>query len=319
MKRRDFLTTIGAGVAAVPTLLTAQAPPQGGAPGGRAGGGAGQPAGTPYTPGNGPKIPRKGRIKQGAFLTTFGDLKMTLEDQCREAVRIGLIGFELAQPQSWPTLKKFGLVCTCAPSTGVTFENGVIHPDTHAATEKAMRAAIDTCSANGVERMITIGGQRRGMSYEQAAGHAVTYFNRVKAYAEEKNVTIAMEIMNTRYPDNRFGRPDQVFDHWGWGLDVVKRVNSPRIKVLFDIYHVQIADGDVIARIKESLPFISHFHTAGVPGRNEIDETQELNYRLIAQVIADSGFTGPVSHEYRPSPGKDPIKSLERCVEIIDV
>ena len=147
----------------------------------------------------------------------------------------------------------------------------------------------------------------------------MTYFNRVKKYAEDKNVTIAMEIMNTRYPDNRLGRPDQVFDHWGWGFDVVKRVNSPRIKALFDIYHVQIADGDVIARIKESLPYISHFHTAGVPGRNEIDETQELNYRLVAQVIADLGFTGPVSHEYRPSPGKDPIKSLEKCVEIIDV
>jgi hydroxypyruvate isomerase len=316
MKRRDFLTTIGAGMAAVPTLLTAQQAPQGAAPGGRAGG---APAGTPYTPNNGPKIARKGRIKQGAFLTTFGDLKMSLEDQCREAVRIGLIGFELSQPAQWPTMKKFGLVCTCAPSTGVTFENGVIHRDAHDATEKAMKAAIDTCSANGVERMITIGGQRRGMAYDQAAENAVAYFNRVKSYAEDKNVTIAMEIMNTRYPDNRLGRPDQVFDHWSWGLDVVKRVNSPRIKVLFDIYHVQIADGDVIARIKESLPYISHFHTAGVPGRNEIDETQELNYRLVAQVIADSGFTGPVSHEYRPGPGKDPIKSLEKCVEIMDV
>jgi hydroxypyruvate isomerase len=316
MERRDFLTTLAAGVAAVPAVLAAQ---QDGRQGGRAGGGAGQPAGTPYTPSTGPKIPRKGRIKQGAFRTTFGDLKMTLEDQCREAVRIGLIGFELAGPQDWPTMKKFGLVCTCAPSTGVTFENGVMHPEAHDATEAAMKAAIDNCAANGVERMITIGGQRRGMSNEQAAENAVAYFNRVKKYAEDKNVTIAMEIMNTRYPDNRLGRPDQVFDHWGWGLDVVKRVNSPRIKALFDIYHVQIADGDVIARIKESLPYISHFHTAGVPGRNEIDETQELNYRLVAQVIADLGFTGPVSHEYRPSPGNDPIKSLEKCVAVMDV
>jgi hydroxypyruvate isomerase len=299
MKRRDFLTTIGAGVAAVPALLSAQDGRQGGAPAGRAGGPPAAQAGTPYTPGNGPKIRRKGRIRQGAFLTTFGDLKMSLEDQCREAVRIGLVGFELAQPASWPTLKKFGLICTCAPSTGVTFENGVIHPEAHDATEKAMKAAIDVCAANGVERMITIGGQRRGMGYEQAAENAVTFFNRVKSYAEDKNVTIGMEIMNTRYPDNRLGRPDQVFDHWGWGFDVVKRVNSPRIK--------------------ESLPFISHFHTAGVPGRNEIDETQELNYRLVAQTIADLGFTGPVSHEYRPSPGKDPIKSLEKCVEIMDV
>jgi hydroxypyruvate isomerase len=314
MERRAFLTTLAAGVAVVPAAFAQQ---QGGAPAGRAGGA--QPTGTPYTASNGPKIPRKGRIKQGAFLTTFGDLKMALEDQCREAVRIGLVGFELAQPANWPTMKKFGLVCTCAPSTGVTFEDGVIHPEAHAKTEAAMKAAIDVCAANGVERMITIGGQRRGMGYEQATENAVAYFNRVKSYAEDKNVIIAMEIMNTRYPDNRLGRPDQVFDHWGWGLDVVKRVNSPRIKALFDIYHVQIADGDVVARIKESLPFISHFHTAGVPGRNEIDETQELNYRLVAQTIADLGFAGPVSHEYRPSPGKDPIKSLEKCVEIMDV
>lgn len=317
MERRDFFTTLAAGVAAVPAVLKAQQDGRQG--GGRAGGAPGPQGGTPYTPSTGPKIPRKGRIKQGAFRTTFGDLRMTLEDQCREAVRIGLVGFELAGPQDWPTMKKFGLVCTCAPSTGVTFENGVIHPEAHDATEKAMKAAIDTCSANGVERMITVGGMRRGMSYEQAATNAVTYFNRVKSYAEDKNVMIAMEIMNTRYPDNRLGRPDQVFDNWAWGLDVVKRVNSPRIKVLFDIYHVQIADGDVVARLKESLPYISHFHTAGVPGRNEIDETQELNYRYIAQVIADLGFTGPVSHEYRPSPGKDPIKSLEKCVELMDV
>ena len=200
MERRDFLTTLAAGVAAVPAMMSAQ---QGAAGGGQAGRGGGQPTGTPYTPTNGPKIARKGRLKQGAFTTTFGDLRMTLDDQCKEAVRIGLVGFELVAPQNWPTLKKYGLVCTCAPSTGVTFENGVIHPEAHDATEKAMKAAIDVCSANGVERMITVGGQRRGMSYAEAADNAVAYFNRVKAYAEDKNVTIGMEIMNTRYPDNR--------------------------------------------------------------------------------------------------------------------
>ena len=182
MERRDFLATLAAGLAAVP-ILGAQDGRQGGAPGGRAGGPAAAPGGTPYTPSNGPKMPRKGRIRQGAFLTTFGDLRMTLEDQCREAVRIGLVGFELAQPANWPTMKKFGLICTCAPSTGVTFENGVIHPEAHEATEKAMKAAIDVCAANGVERMITIGGQRRGMGYEHAAENAVAYFNRVKSYA----------------------------------------------------------------------------------------------------------------------------------------
>jgi hydroxypyruvate isomerase len=316
MQRRDFLAMMAAGAAMPMTGLAQQG--QAGAQGG-AQQGAGRQGGTPYVPSTGPKIPRKGRLKQSCFATAFGDLRMTLEDRCREAVRIGLVGFELSGPQEWPTLKKFGLVSTCAPSTGVTFENGVIHRDAWPETEKNMRAAIDVCSANGVERMITVGGMRRGMSYEQAADNAVEYFNRIKAHAEDKNVTIAMEIMNTRYPDNRFGRPDQVFDHLDWGVNVVKRVNSPRIKVLFDIYHVQIADGDVVARMKEVFPYISHFHTAGVPGRNEIDETQELNYRYIAQAIVDLGFTGPVAHEYRPSPGRDPIKSLERAVEIMDV
>lgn len=317
MQRRDFLTTMAAGLAAVP-MMGAQAP-QGGAPaapGGRAGGGGG----TPYTPGNGPKIQRKGRIRQGAFLTTFGDLQMTLDDQCKEAVRIGLAGFELAGANTWPTLKKYGLTCTCAGSPqGMTFEDGIIHPEGHERTAQAVRATIDACAANGIERFIAVGGMRRKMGNEEAADNAVKFLNSVKSYAEDKNVVLALEIMNTRYPDNRLGRPDQVFDHLDWGVDVMKRVNSPKMKVLFDIYHVQIADGNVVARLKDAYPYISHFHTAGVPGRNEIDETQELNYRFIAQTLVDLGFTGPVSHEYRPSPGKDPIKSLEKCVDIMDV
>jgi hydroxypyruvate isomerase len=318
MQRRDFLATMAAGLAVVPSLhAQGREGRQGGAPapGGRAGG----RGGTPYTPGNGPRIPRKGRIRQSAFTTVFGDLQMTFEDQCREAVRIGLVGFELVQPANWPTLKKYGLVCTCAPSTGVTFENGVIHTEDHDRTAKAMGDAIDVCAANGVERMITVGGMRRGMSNEEATDNAVRFFNRMKAHAEDKGVTIALEIMNTRYPDNRLGRPDQVFDHLDWGVNVMKQVNSPRMKVLFDIYHVQIADGNVVARLKDAYPYVSHFHTAGVPGRNEIDETQEINYRFIAQTLADMGCTWPVAHEFRPTPGKDPIKSLEKCVELMDV
>lgn len=316
MQRRDFLTTMAAGLTALPIL---GAEGQGGRQGGAPAAGGARGGGTPYTPSTGPKIPRKGRLKQSAFTTAFGDLRMTFEDQCKEAVRIGLVGFELVQPANWPTLKKYGLVCTCAPSTGVTFENGVIHTEAHDQTAKNMAAAIDVCAAGGVERMITVGGQRRGMSNEQAMDNAVLFFNRMKAHAEDKGVTISLEIMNTRYPDNRLGRPDQVFDHLDWGVEVMKRVNSPRMKVLFDIYHVQIADGNVVARLKDAYPYVSHFHTAGVPGRNEIDETQELNYRFIAQTIVDLGFTGPVSHEYRPAPGNNPIASLEKCVALMDV
>jgi len=319
MQRRDFLTTMAAGLAAVP-MVGAQAPaPRGG---GAQGGRAAAPSGPPYVPSDGPKIQRKGRIRQGAFLTTFGDLqaRMTLDDQCKEAVRIGLAGFELAGANTWPTLKKYGLTCTCAGSPqGMTFEDGIIHPEGHERTAQAVRTTIDACAANGIERFIAVGGMRRNMGYEEAADNAIKFLNSVKSYAEDKNVVMALEIMNTRYPDNRLGRPDQVFDHLDWGVNVMKRVNSPKMKVLFDIYHVQIADGNVVARLKDAYPYISHFHTAGVPGRNEIDETQELNYRFIAQTLVELGFTGPVSHEYRPSPGKDPIKSLEKCVEIMDV
>jgi hydroxypyruvate isomerase len=141
----------------------------------------------------------------------------------------------------------------------------------------------------------------------------VAFFNRIKTHAEEKGITICIEIMN------KVDRPDQMYDHVGWGVDVCRRVNSPRIKVLFDIYHAQITDGDVTRNITENIQWIAHFHTGGVPGRHEIDETQELNYRFIAQTIASLGFAGYVTHEYFPSPGRDPLQGLARAVEIMDV
>jgi hydroxypyruvate isomerase len=132
-------------------------------------------------------------------------------------------------------------------------------------------------------------------------------------------VTICIEVVNSKYTDPNFGRADAIFDHLAWGADVCRRVNSSRVKILFDIYHVQIMEGDVCANIKEYFPLIAHFHTAGVPGRREIDGTQELNYRFVAETIADLGFTGYVAHEWRPSPGQDPLESLRRVREIMDV
>jgi hydroxypyruvate isomerase len=114
-------------------------------------------------------------------------------------------------------------------------------------------------------------------------------------------------------------RTDQTFNHAAWGLDVCKRVNSPYVKILYDLYHAQIADGDVTRTLRENIDRICHFHAAGVPGRNEIDDTQELNYRFIAKAIVDTGYTGYIAHEFRPSPGKDVIQSLERCFEVLNV
>ncbi len=139
----------------------------------------------------------------------------------------------------------------------------------------------------------------------------------MKGYAEQKGINYCMEVTNSKVAADQ--RTDQVFDHVQWGFDICKRVNSPRVKILFDIYHVQIADGDVTRTIRDNINYICHFHGAGVPGRNEFDETQELNYRFIASAIADLGYTGFIAHEWRPAMGHDPEKSLEKCFQILNV
>jgi hydroxypyruvate isomerase len=147
----------------------------------------------------------------------------------------------------------------------------------------------------------------------------VTFLNRVKGHAEEKGVNLCVEILNDKFQNPAIGRIDQVGNHLAWVIDVIQRVNSPRVRLLFDIYHVQIMEGNVVDNIKAAFPLIAHFHTAGVPGRHELDETQELNYDFIFTTIVDLGYKGYVSHEYDPTPGKDPSKMLEKVVAITDV
>ena len=201
----------------------------------------------------------------------------------------------------------------------VGFEDGVIRKEQHDALEKSMHTYIDAVAKDNCKNIICVGGQRKGMAYEEGADNAVAFFNRIKAHMEDKQITLCLEIMNSNYDDARLGRTDQICNHIKWGVDVMKRVNSPRMKMLFDIYHVGTSDGDVIANIKNYYPYIAHFHTGGVPGRNELDNTQELNYPLIAKTIADLGFTGFITHEYRPSTGRDPIESLKQSIAIMDV
>ena len=291
MRRRDFLAAAAA--AGVAAAAGAQTPP---------------PA------------PRTGRLKQALMRVNFGrDPARSFDDMCREAARLGVHGFDLVGVQDWPTLKKYGLVCTMAPAMGVTIRDGLIRPELHDAIEKSMREEIDLCAANGWPNVITVGGERRGIGYEEGKERCTALLDRVKAHAEDRNVTICLEVVNSKYTDPEFGRADAIFDRLAWGADVCRRVNSPRVKILFDIYHVQIMEGDVCANIRTYLPLIAHFHTAGVPGRHEIDDSQELNYRFVAKTLADLGFTGYVAHEYRPSPGRDPIDSLRRCLDIMNV
>ena len=263
--------------------------------------------------------PRTRRVKVAAMRFNFGrDTPLSFDDMCREAARLGVSGFDLVGPPDWPTLKKHGLACTMAPAMGVTIRDGLIRPELHDAIEKAMHSEIDLCAENGWPNFITVGGERRGIGYEEGKERCAALLNRVKAHAEDKGVTICIEVVNSKYLDPEFGRADAIFDRLEWGADVCRRVNSPRVKILFDIYHVQIMEGDVCANIAKYFPLVAHFHAAGVPGRREPDGTQELNYRFIAKTIADLGFTGYVAFEYRPSPGRDPIESLRQSVDILD-
>jgi hydroxypyruvate isomerase len=299
MKRREVLGSFAAAAALLTTAAWSQ---QGG-----------QPAPQP-------RIQRRGRIKQGLWRTNFGaDTTLTFDDMCKEAARLGCYGFDLIPPEDWPTLRKHGLQPLIAGAGPVTFENGIIHPEVHAQLEKDIRPHIDMCAAANVRTFISIGGQRRGMAYEQGADNAVAFLNKIKSHLEDRQVTLAIENMNNRRTDPRFGREDQIFGRWSWGVDVCKRVNSPNVKLVCDLYHLQIMDGDVAVNIRDTIQWIAHFHTAGVPTRNEIDFSQEMNYRYIAEVIADLPFSGYVSHEWRPTPGRDPLRSIAEAIEIMDV
>ncbi len=261
-----------------------------------------------------PSAGRKGRLNQCVTRGVFGR-NMSFEDSCREAARLGCKGYDLVGPSDWPTLKKYGLIPTMyPPGPGGTISDGVNRKESHAALEQRMHAAIDQSAANGIPNIIALSGSRKGMPDQEGADNCVAFLNLVKAHAEDKAVTICIEYLNSKVD-----HPDYMFDHIGWGVDVVKRVDSPRVKILFDIYHAQIMDGDIVRNIRNYFQWIGHFHTGGNPGRHEIDETQELNYHFVAQAIAELGFTGYIAHEYSPAPGHDPIASLNRAVEIFTV
>jgi hydroxypyruvate isomerase len=258
--------------------------------------------------------PRKGRLKQGVTRGVFGR-NVSLEDCCREAAKLGIEGFDLIGPADWPMLKKYGLVPSMYPGgPGGTIPIGPSHKDTHEKLIADMHKAIDEAAANGVPNIISLAGEKRGISYEEGADNMVAYLNAIKAHAEDKQVTICLEYLN-----RKVNHKDYIFDHIAWGVDVMKRVNSPRVKILYDIYHAQIMDGDIVRNIRDHYQWIGHFHTGGNPGRHEIDDTQELNYRFVMKAIADLGFTGFVSHEYSPTQGNDALKELAKAMEICTV
>ena len=272
---------------------------------------------TPPVPAAAPStvpVPRKGRLKQGVTNGVFGR-GAVFEDNCREAARLGIAGYDLIGPDRWPILKKYGLVPSMYPGgPGGTIADALNNKANHDRLRPLMHAAIDDAAANGVPNIITFSGNRKGMADAEGADNCVAFLDTIKAHAEDKQVTICMEYLNSKV-----NHKDYMFDSIDWGVGVMKRVNSPRVKILYDIYHAQIMDGDIVRNIRDHYQWIGHFHTGGNPGRKEIDDTQELNYRFIMKAIADLGFTGFVTHEYSPTMGNDPIKELAKAMEICAV
>ena len=261
-----------------------------------------------------PPIKLKGRIRQGVTRGVFAR-GMALEDACREASRLGIQAFDLIGPADWPLLRKYGIVPSMYPlGPGGTIGDALNRKENHAKLDASLRAAIEECAANKVPSIITFSGNRRGLADQEGADNCVAFLNNIKAHAEDKGVTISMELLNSKV-----NHRDYMFDHAAWGLDVVRRVNSPRVRILYDIYHAQIMDGDVVRTIRDNIQWINHFHTGGNPGRNDIDETQELNYRYIMEQIAALNFSGFVVHEYSPKAGSDALAVLRKAIEICDV
>jgi hydroxypyruvate isomerase len=250
-----------------------------------------------------------GRLKQSAARWCYS--KISLDDLCSTGSKIGLSGIDLVNHDEWPVVRKYGLVPAMTPGAG-TIPDAWNRKENHDKLEREMRENIDRAAEAKVPNVITFSGNRRGQSDEEGKENCVTGLNRVKKMAEDKGVTICLELLNSKV-----NHKDYQCDHTAWGVDVIKQVGSPRVKLLYDIYHMQIMEGDIIHTIRDNIQYIAHFHTGGVPGRHELDNTQELNWRTVATAIADLNFQGFFAHEFVPT--RDPMQSLAEAVKLCTV
>jgi hydroxypyruvate isomerase len=251
----------------------------------------------------------KGNIKQSVCRWCYGNIP--LEELAAEAKRIGYQSIELVTPAEFPTVKAAGLTCSML-SGACRIEDCFNREENHDQLEKVLREHIEFAAANGLPNVICFSGNRRGMSDEEGLANCAAGLKRLVGFAEEKKVTICMELLNSKV-DHR----DYMCDNSPWGVELVKQVGSPRFKLLYDIYHMQIMEGDVIRTIQENKEYIGHYHTGGNPGRHEIDETQELNYAAIVKGILATGFEGFLAQEFIPT--RDPLASLAQGFRICDV
>lgn len=253
-----------------------------------------------------------GRLKQSVCRWTYG--AVPLPELCRRAKAAGLVAIDLLQPEEWPVARDAGLVCSMGyPTPRRDFiETGFNDPANHALLLGELESAIPRAAKAGVPNVIAMFGNRRDRNDADAAAACVAGLSKIAPLAEEHGVTVCVELLNSRVDHHGYQG-----DRTAFGVDVVKRIGSPRVKLLYDIYHMQIMEGDVIRTIRDQIAFIGHFHTGGVPGRHEIDDSQELNYRAIARAIADLGYQGYVAHEFVPT--RDPFTALADAIRICTV
>jgi hydroxypyruvate isomerase len=261
----------------------------------------------PHTSG---RIVASGRLKQSVSRWPFNAIP--LPDFCRACAEIGLTAIDLLEEPDWAVARRYGLTCSMGYAGGGSIRDGLNVRANHDAIVRNFEQTIPRARAAGVANVITFFGNRRGMADAEAIANCVDGLNRVKKVAEDNGVTICVELLNSKV-----NHPDYQGDRTAFGVAVVTAVGSPRVKLLYDIYHMQIMEGDVIRTIRDNHQHIAHYHTGGVPGRHELDDTQELNWSAIARAIVDTGFTGFLAHEFVPT--RDPIASLREAVRVCDI
>jgi hydroxypyruvate isomerase len=255
-------------------------------------------------------VERKGRIRQSVCRWCYA--KIPLNQLAESAAGMGLRGIDLLPPEEYEIPRRYGLICTMAYAGGGEIGKALNRTENHASIEQGFRTNIPLARKAGVPNVITFSGNHAGMSDEEGARNTVLGLNRVKKIAEDQGVTICLELLNSKRDHH-----DYMCDHSQWGVRVVEEVNSPNVKLLYDIYHMQIMEGDLIATIRQNIEWIGHFHTGGVPGRHELDDTQEVQWDAVMRAIADANFKGYVAHEFIPT--RDPMTSLREAADRCDV
>ncbi len=257
------------------------------------------------------KIVKNGRIKQSICGGCLRKARLDQEQTAKLLVEMGLAGRDLVGKNEWDVLKKYDLVATMVPGAG-SIKDGLNNKSKHAKFLEDFRANIQAAAEYKWPNVICMAGDRAGIGDEEGMDNCHTILKEAVKIAEDQGVTICMEMLNSKV-----NHPGYMCDNYPWAFELCRRVGSPRFKLLFDIYHMQIMEGDLIDTIRKNIQYIGHFHTAGVPGRHELDENQEIYYPAVMRAIAEAGYQGYVAHEY--SPVRDAIPSLVQAVTTCDV